>query len=396
MDLAGLGQKIKQTHPEYSDIPDHELGQKIVTKYPQYGNMVTAANPVVGAGQHVSDFLRAIHLQAIPDMAGTVYGAGQELLQGKNPTAIPGGPQPTSDELQKNYRNNPFMTQQEGQKTGGSLKDIVGQAGKGALGVGAYLAPFAAGPLTAAGPLLGQQVAAGAGNLAITGGVGGAMQGLSQDKVTPMGVAGSTATGALLNVLLQGPFKAKEWMGKAGLAQMTSKAAEEATKQGVAFSNEDVKQAIISEATKNGKDTPEMARAIDEMFKNKMSKSIAEQGYMTPNDLLNLRRNLTTSEGGNLFQQILSHLTKNPGTDAELQAMRSARNVASDLVHQTAPTSVAPDQLYALYKRFGGSPGEWMRRIAATGATDLAVRKLPFKNSALESALDLLAGGIVH
>lgn len=400
MDLAGLGQKVKQTHPEYQDIPDHELGQKVVAKYPQYGSMVTASNGVVGAGQHVSDFLRKIHLQLIPDMAGTLYGAGQEALQGKNPTAIPGGPQPTSEELTKNYQNNPFMTMQEGQKTGGGIGDIAAQSAKGALGVGAYLAPFAAAPLAAAGAgaPLAQTVGTGLANLGIQGAEAGAMFGGSGDKVTPGTIAKGAATGAISNMVVGGALKTLTggWMSKSALANMTTKSAEDATKQGVAFSLDDVKQTIIDEATKGGKDTTEMSSALDDMFKNKLSQDVIDQGYMTPSDLLNLRRNLTTSEGGNLFQQILSHLQRTPGSGADLQAAKAARNVASDLVHQSAPGSLTPDQVYSLYKKIGGSPAEWLKRIGVGVAVDRGQKALGIKNPTINSALDVILGGLTR
>lgn len=39
-----LGRKIKEKHPQYSDISDEELGRKIVAKYPQYQDIVDAGS----------------------------------------------------------------------------------------------------------------------------------------------------------------------------------------------------------------------------------------------------------------------------------------------------------------------------------------------------------------
>lgn len=40
MDLQSFGQKIKQMHPEYSDMSDVGVAQKVLAKYPQYNDMV--------------------------------------------------------------------------------------------------------------------------------------------------------------------------------------------------------------------------------------------------------------------------------------------------------------------------------------------------------------------
>lgn len=39
-----LGQRVKQTHPEYGDLSDYEVGSRVVNKYPQYRDMVETQN----------------------------------------------------------------------------------------------------------------------------------------------------------------------------------------------------------------------------------------------------------------------------------------------------------------------------------------------------------------
>lgn len=74
-----LGQRVKQTHPEYNDLSDYEVGSRVVSKYPQYRDMVETPN-VPQETQNpgvISRFFTGIK--------DTVPKLGNELLQrGRN------------------------------------------------------------------------------------------------------------------------------------------------------------------------------------------------------------------------------------------------------------------------------------------------------------------------
>ena len=74
-----LGQRVKQTHPEYNDLSDYEVGSRVVNKYPQYRDMVETPN-VPQETQNpgvISRFFTGIK--------DTVPKLGNELLQrGRN------------------------------------------------------------------------------------------------------------------------------------------------------------------------------------------------------------------------------------------------------------------------------------------------------------------------
>lgn len=57
--LAQFGQTIKAKHPEYADIPDEDLANKVLAKYPQYRDMVApqAAPPEPGMVQKLKDWI---------------------------------------------------------------------------------------------------------------------------------------------------------------------------------------------------------------------------------------------------------------------------------------------------------------------------------------------------
>jgi len=42
MNIEEFGKTIKQKYPQYNDLPDKDLGAKMLAKYPQYQDIVSA------------------------------------------------------------------------------------------------------------------------------------------------------------------------------------------------------------------------------------------------------------------------------------------------------------------------------------------------------------------
>lgn len=71
--LEEFGKTIKVAHPEYSDIPDAELGRKILMKYPQYQDMVSEKpsleKPIL---QRTAEFPGQVGMGAIKGVLSTL------------------------------------------------------------------------------------------------------------------------------------------------------------------------------------------------------------------------------------------------------------------------------------------------------------------------------------
>src|SRR5260221_5715443 len=95
MTLEQFGQIIKQKHPEYKALSDTDVGNKVLTKYPQYHDMVTAkteaavpespgildlASKAVNKGYEA--FSNAPGLKQASQLVGGVVGAGGGLIGG--------------------------------------------------------------------------------------------------------------------------------------------------------------------------------------------------------------------------------------------------------------------------------------------------------------------------
>lgn len=100
-----FGQMIKQKHPEYADMPNGDLTQKILAKYPQYSDMVSGSqslNSALGnagtpptpdqsggdkdlldkAGGVAKGYLKLTGGNKVAESIGTLGGYGYEKLKG--------------------------------------------------------------------------------------------------------------------------------------------------------------------------------------------------------------------------------------------------------------------------------------------------------------------------
>lgn len=87
MDYVSLGQKIKQQHPEYSDLSDEEVGKKVVAKYPQYLDLIDQPTSNESVGRYLEPQIVPA-LQTIFNIPKAESMASQEMSQ-QGPFAAP-------------------------------------------------------------------------------------------------------------------------------------------------------------------------------------------------------------------------------------------------------------------------------------------------------------------
>lgn len=128
----------------------------------------TQGNPILNFTRGASSVARNIGLGEIPDVLGSLLFAGQKAAKGQNPTSADGQ---TSQQLQENLTNNPFMDAKTASKVG-----TVGNVVQDVAGVGSYLIPGAEvlGPAKGLLPTAAKIV----GNTAINSGIGGLLGGV--------------------------------------------------------------------------------------------------------------------------------------------------------------------------------------------------------------------------
>ncbi|MFZ3074069.1 MAG: hypothetical protein WA093_03000 [Minisyncoccales bacterium] len=89
MTIDQFGQAIKRKYPQYRDIPDAELGKKMLAKYPQYSDMVGVGDIQTAPGQTTPETTGAKQTEKVqkeqPERNGT-----EEKIPGK-PLAVPPG-----------------------------------------------------------------------------------------------------------------------------------------------------------------------------------------------------------------------------------------------------------------------------------------------------------------
>lgn len=159
------------------------------------------------------------------------------------------------------------------------------------------------------------------------------------------------------------------YLTKRGTAKLTEKAVAEATKKGKGIDwgslTEDIERAVYKKLGKTKEvvratnkivfeKAPEMTPKIYDPI-NKITKIFDQGEQLSPNTLLDWRRQILAREGGNSILKFL----KGGGSDIEGKVASVARSVISKNLKQLAPGAKIPDLLYSLYSKggpFGGSP----------------------------------------
>lgn len=147
MELKEFGQIIKQKYPQYADIDDVELANKVITKYPQYQSRVNSPannkqgqkeNPIIKAGNIAGKALETATkftgIKSAIDLVGTA-GEGIQYIGNK----IWKNKQANQQLLDKPTSES--MTKANEQGTIAGVKDVAGKS----IEVAASAAPFAKG-----------------------------------------------------------------------------------------------------------------------------------------------------------------------------------------------------------------------------------------------------------
>jgi len=164
--------------------------QEGATKFDPVAN---GATPAHAGNDGVSGVLRSLGLGILPDTGAAVMNVPNLIQHG-----VPGmmGNKGELNAYKQNYRQNPLVDQNLLDKA--ENRDVGGVAG----GVGQDAAGAASLMVPETNVFKGAGLASKAGNLAIRGGAAGGLAGAAQPNATPQSVAGSAATGAVLNPLV--------------------------------------------------------------------------------------------------------------------------------------------------------------------------------------------------
>lgn len=163
---------------------------------------------------------------------------------------------------------------------------------------------------------------------------------------------------------------------KKGAAELSSKAAKEASAQGAGVPWDDVAKKITDEAIETFGDTKEVRDSVQKLLASRTPpgiESMPETLLQTPDDLLRWRRQISARQGKGFLERALK------GNDLDDKVENIARRTVSNEVHRLAPGTRTPDKAYSLYSKggkFGGDVPTWLLRIAAIEAA----RRSPLKD----------------
>jgi hypothetical protein len=159
-------------------------------------------------------------------------------------------------------------------------------------------------------------------------------------------VSGGVATAKVLPQL-------PKYLSKGGLANLTEQAASKATEAGQSIHWDDLMAQAKKEVIKKFGDNAATRQALGSVTSPRVPAGVeAVKGslHQTPEQLLQLRRNLSNSYGNRIFQG-----AGEGGVNALEQKVASTfRGVVSKSLHQLAPETIKPDQFYTLYSKFSG------------------------------------------
>lgn len=87
MSLAQFGQTIKAKYPDYANVPDEELGQRMLAKFPEYQQHVSMKSTVAPPTQPPGFFQRLGEASGLPtsgaqvsNLAGTAWGEAKKMM----------------------------------------------------------------------------------------------------------------------------------------------------------------------------------------------------------------------------------------------------------------------------------------------------------------------------
>lgn len=332
MNTAEFGQLVKQKYPQYQDVPDEELANKVIAKYPVYQNKVQASpydasapgSPLMKTLAKVQTNLGTSNtLPALYGLLGSIITAGNPVGTG----VFAGGGQALKQQVAKSL--NPSTTI-EG--LGGiygvtppTLSDVGGIA---KTGVEAGLSQFAFNKLL------------------------GGLSWLSKPKVYGKAVQATEEAGAAgksinyENVVQN----AKDYLSSKGTPLAERKLAEVASR----FAPNSIESTM-----------PNVAKGIPEAFSQPPQ-------TLDPRRALEVRGQLTKSIPSGFFGKLgtsLADIMQGQGAAAERAATTEATNALrqslSSEIHSVVPKTITPDKFYSFWSRLGGDLPTWGKRILA-------------------------------
>lgn len=372
MDPKTIGQQIKQTHPEYSQYSDQEIGTRYIQKYGSGGNLPSnpATDPqnygsdnfgnfnrsIANAGSGISNFFRGIGLGIVPNLGGAIASLPQmavsKIMERSNPLEA------------ARLASVPNLLQTDPLAVRGNTQDQLGVIGRDLAGLSSWMMPSL-------------KIAKGAGmlpaiiNSSLTGAEHMLPYGVSQSH-SPAQLAGDATIGAILGPILG--WGTSGMMTRKGAARATETLADNS---GARVSADALKSQIEKAVLEKYGDVPEVRSALN-TIKSSLSPELpighagdlnayigGSEPTLSLSDILANRRQITNRGGQNFLQRILT------GSDIEGKVNNTARQVLSGTLHNLAPETILPDQLYSLYASKG------INAAKAAGATYLINKLLP-------------------
>lgn len=371
--LQQFGQTIKAKYPQYADIPDEELGSKMISKYPQYKDLV---GPGGGPSARDKEFDQG-KLESMMDnggkglfdisvLGGILRGAAHPLLQAGNMAAEMGnavGHEVTNP--QDPYKMQ-FLSpsQNEAMNPNSPTSGIVPSMLSGAkTGVGTGI-DLAGGNLLksieGANLIPGSGIASAAGNKALAAFPVGAGYETGQANSTPGSVltAGTLSSIAypLLSMLKSG------MLTKGGGARKATEAAGYATDEGLEEPLTKLQRKSTERVLDKFGDTPAVRDSLSKVLTPEDTGQLDTRPLMkNPSQILDWRRQITNREGGNIFQNVFK------GSDLDQKVAREVRDTLAEQLHKMAPGTILPDQVYSLYSKLGGDIPRLLLEVLGAG-----------------------------
>lgn len=366
-----FGQTIKAKYPQYKDLSDEEIGSKMLAKYPQYKDMVSSQysdrdqqfdqGPIeskIDAGGH--------GIYDIPLLGTLLRGASHPFLQAGNVAAELGGLAGHSmTDPDKSYRIQYLSPSQNKAMNPNSPDAGIGETLLGGAKTGAGVAAVA-GPAKFS-PFGSNSILSMLGNSAVTGGLRGGAYGFGAsergNELRDTTVGGTV--GAILNPIVD--VLRSGMLTKGGAANKATLAAADSTDTGQTKALTKIQKQAAQEVKDRYGDTPEVRQALSKVLNPEDTGQLASRPIpKNASELLDWRRQIANREGSNFFQTVFK------GSDLDAKVSRTVRDVISQNVHQMAPGTVLPDQIYALYSKLGGDVPKLGAELAGIGGAGAA------------------------
>lgn len=309
--------------------------------------------------QGMSNTLRSLGLSFIPNIAADVYDIGKYATGGGQKAFVQGYQNPFRSEEQLGQTRNP-------QNMRGFAKDVGGEVASIAA-----LHPATGLNITSKAGVLSELA-----NFATRGAARGTALGLSRQGGQPgtynVGELGlSAGTGAVLEPLAALLFGGMATKG--GAAKRATAQAIKATKEGANVTWNDISTEVRDEVSKKLGDTREVKRAVEALLSEKRPASIEslpETLLKNPTELLDWRRQILGRESPGILKWFT-------GGTIEDKVAGVARSIISKNLHDIAPGTITPDQLFSLYSRGGIVGGDVPTLLLKALGVGLGVSQAP-------------------